>query len=138
MATKAKDFIPLQHIVDSPDFGRNLEAEVLSDTRDVRLLRALLAVTVTGAQEGRKFKTGRKPGTAGALRLAIAALLKNGPALTNAELWARMKTNPPGGYEFCQTARLGKYIEGPTPKDSMGYRRFMNVAAEERGKLKPG
>lgn len=138
MVTKTKGFIPLESLVDHPEFGRNLEVEGLSAVKNASLFRPVLAVTVAEAQAGRKFKAGRKPGTAGAIRLAIAVVLKSSPGLTNAELWLRLKEKPPRGYEFRESTKLGKYIEGPTAGDDMQYRRFMNVAAEERGKPKLG
>ncbi len=82
-----------------------------------------------------KFLTGRKPGTGGPIRKAIARLLKKNPDPKPRELWAALKNNPPRGWSFCDNLQ-GKYIEGPRANTGMSYARFCNIASEERGKAK--
>ncbi len=86
------------------------------------------------AKLGSKFKKGRKQGSSGPIRKAIARLLKKTPAMKNAELWRAIKDNPPRGWKAYEN-RAGHYIEGPEAGDNMGYERFCNVSAEERKKL---
>lgn len=85
------------------------------------------------AQHGKKFP-GRKPGTYGPIRKAIARLLKQRP-MKNAELWDTLKSRRPRGWTFFDNSQ-GKYIEGPKKSDGMDYARFRNIASEERKKLK--
>lgn len=94
------------------------------------LLRDLLPKAITGE----KFTRGRRSGTGGPIRKAIARLLKNNPELNNKILWNAIKDKPPRRWQVFENS-LGKYIEGPTPDKNMAYRRFINVAAEERKKL---
>jgi hypothetical protein len=70
-----------------------------------------------------------------AVRAAINKALKKSPELSNDALWITLKASPPKGYSFCETPKLGRYIDGPAPIDGMEYRRFMNIASEERKKL---
>ena len=125
--------IPLERLLDDAGFSRNLKLEARSSTRDATLFDVLLDRSVASAQTGRKFENGRKPGTGGPIRLSIARLLKEDAALRNAELWELVGKKPPRGYSFHSNG-LGKYIEGPDVARDMGYGRFCNVAAEERGK----
>ncbi len=87
------------------------------------------------AEHGQRFKDGRKPGSGGAIRKAIAKLLTKNHALKNPELWEAVKRNPPRGWQVYENARLGKYLEGPNMK-CMGYPRFCTVCGEERKKVK--
>lgn len=75
---------------------------------------------VPEALDALRFKQGRKPGTGGPIRKAIARLLKKKP-LKNAEIWQALSLNPPRGWQFLEN-RLGKYIEGPRAEDGMGAR----------------
>ena len=86
------------------------------------------------ADHGRKFP-GRKPGSGGPIRKAIARLLKASPTMENPELWAAVASKPPKGWTAFDNSQ-GKYLEGPAASDGMNYRRFCNVCSEERGKLK--
>ena len=79
---------------------------------------------------GQKFK-GRKPGSGSPIRKAIARLLANNPKMENPELWARLGAN--SGWRVYDN-RVGKYIEA-LGGQSMNYRRFRNVASEERARL---
>jgi hypothetical protein len=96
-----------------------------ADMSDVDALRKSAAL-------GRKFNVGRKPGTGGPIRKAIAALLRGNPTLKPRELWRTLKEDPPNGWAFCENS-LGKYIDGPAGHN-MSYARFSNVCKEEQGK----
>lgn len=85
---------------------------------------------------GKKFKEGRKAGTVGPIRKAIAKLLKISPTMKTADVWKALAKRPPTGWTFYDSARLGKYAEGKTPSDAMAFARFSNVCAEERKKLR--
>ncbi len=91
------------------------------------------------AELGRKFKTGRKLGTGGLIRKAIAGRLEKSPALKNPELWDVIGSKPPKGWSFFDN-RTGKYIEGPRMANgeyaNMNYERFCTVCGEERNKVK--
>lgn len=90
--------------------------------------------------KGFKFEKGRKPGTGGPIRKAIAKLLAKNPALKNPELWKAIEVKPPIGWKVnCPKyfAALVPTIEGPnTETDHMTYRRFCTVCGEERKKVK--
>jgi hypothetical protein len=86
------------------------------------------------AHTGEKFTTGRKPGSGGPIRKAIARLLKRHPDFRPRELWQKIAAHPPRGWSFHESPRLGKYIEGPKGQN-MNYGRFSNVCKEERDKL---
>jgi len=83
---------------------------------------------------GQKFSKGRKPSSPGPIRRAIAKHLKGDPEAKNAELWEAIKARPPRGWSGFDN-RTGKYFEGPQ-NENMDYRRFRNVCAEERKKMK--
>jgi hypothetical protein len=87
------------------------------------------------ALTGQKFIAGRKSGTGGPIRKAIARLLKKNQAMKNLELWETLSDNPPRGWQFNDN-HVGKYIEGPKGGDSMNYARFCNIASEEKRKLR--
>jgi hypothetical protein len=74
----------------------------------------------------------RKPGP---IRKAIARELKKNPALKNREIFSSLAATPPKGWTFFDN-RAGRYIEGPTKHDDMGYPRFSEICLEERNKLK--
>ncbi len=85
---------------------------------------------------GRRFQRGRKPRTGSAIRKAIAKALEVDPDIDNTALWKQLAKDPPRGWQCFDNAH-GKYIEGPSARDgSMSYRRFCNIAAEERGKVR--
>ena len=56
--------------------------------------------------------------------------------MKNPDLWEAIKKKPPKGWQAFESAQLGKYLEGPTPKDGMEYHRFCNICGEERNKAK--
>lgn len=86
------------------------------------------------AAGGLKFTLGRKTDTVSLIRKAIARELKRHHDMKNRELWNVIATKPPKGWEFCDN-RLGRYAEASGGRN-MSYRRFCNVCAEERRKLK--
>jgi hypothetical protein len=86
------------------------------------------------ALHGEKFKEGRKAGTGGPIRKAVARLLKRSPAMRTAELWDALQRNPPRDCEFHEN-RQGRYVDLPSG-GNMGYPRFRNVVSEEKKKLK--
>ena len=100
----------------------------LSEVEGLRLLSG------EQAAHGHKFRTGRKSGTPGPIRKAVANLLKRNPEAKNSELWEAVRRRPPKGWQAFETPKLGKYLECP-PKN-MSYARFCNVCAEERKRLK--
>jgi hypothetical protein len=83
------------------------------------------------AEHGQRFKEGRKNGTSGPIRKAIARLLAKTPTMKNPELWSAIKKNPPRGWQAFDSPRLGKYLESG-PQQSMTYKTFCNICAEER------
>ena len=83
---------------------------------------------------GNKF-TGRKPGAIGTVRKFIRAALKKNPATTNDQLWAAIVKRPPRDWSPIESPRLGRYVEGPTAAENVGWPRFRNIAAEERKRL---
>ena len=103
---------------------------------------AYAGVTVRGwvgtahlAQYAKPFKdNSEKVRKGGAIRVAIAKQLKKTPGMKNKDLWYTIAAKPPKGWEFLEND-MGMYAEGPGVKN-MDYRRFCNVCAEERGKLK--
>lgn len=80
---------------------------------------------------GLKFRSGRKLGTTGPIRKAIARELQKHPDMKNAQLWKALAAKPPKGWTFFDN-HLGKYIEGPKGGQEMSYRTFLNAAALER------
>lgn len=88
------------------------------------------------AEHGQRFKDGRKLGSGGPVRKAIAKFLAKNPAMKNPELWEAMKKKPPRGWQTYENVRLGKYLEGPASTESMKYGRFCTVCGEERKKVK--
>ena len=84
--------------------------------------------------QGVRMTRGRKSGTEGTLRKAIRAFLAIDSGMKNRELWVALKAKPLRGWEFRETPKLGKYAEGPKGQ-SMRYKRFSEVALEEREKL---
>lgn len=89
--------------------------------------------------QGRAFTMGRKPGSSGPVRKAIARLLAKNPGMKNRDLLAAIKQNPPKGWQVEEFTHFDYPPEIVGPKreiDRMGYERFCNVAAEERKKAK--
>jgi hypothetical protein len=102
-----------------------------------RLANALLLCAVPDAEERRKFK-GRRPGEGrGPIRKAIVRVWR-GPFEGRTEvepidMWSFFAERPelvPRGWKFCETTKLGKYIEGPKAKDGISYKRFQNLVRE--------
>lgn len=98
--------------------------------------KGLRALAGDQAEHGQLFKDGRKPGSGGPIRKAIAKLLAKAPTMRNPDLWEAIKNKPPKGWQAYESARLGKYLEGPTTKKEMGYGRFCTVCGQERKKVK--
>ena len=82
---------------------------------------------------GKRFTAGRKLGTKGLIRKTIARLLTKTPRMKNADLWEAIANKPPKGWSAYDNSQ-GKYLEGPE-NENMGYKRFCNVASEERKNL---
>lgn len=80
------------------------------------------------AIKGEKF--GNKGRGAGKWRKFIATQLKKNPSAKNAELWAAAKAKNYAGWDFYDSPT--KYAMGPDGE--IGFARFCNIAAEERGK----
>jgi len=80
---------------------------------------------------GQKFAAGRKPGSVGPIRKAMARLLRRNPSMKNLELWNALRDKPPRGWKLYDN-REDKYIVGPKPSDGMSWERFCNIASEER------
>lgn len=112
-------------------FAAQKSFELVRDAmQKIRPLEAL-------AFHARQFKLGRKSGTGGPIRKAIAKVLKKNPHFKNPDLWVALSANPPKGWQFFNN-RAGQYIEGPNfAEDHMIYRRFCTVCGEERKKIKP-
>jgi hypothetical protein len=85
------------------------------------------------AATGKKFCDGRKRGTGGSIRKAIAKLLKTSPGLKNPELWDEIKAKLPKRWQAFDND-LGKYLEDPHMKVT-GYGRFCNICGQERKKI---
>lgn len=120
-------------IEESPAWNALYERRLLDALRDCAGPE-LTAPLIPLAEHGRKFKAGRKPGTGGPIRKAIAKALKRDRTLTPRTLWAMLADSPPRGWEFCEN-HAGKYAAGSKGRN-MSYKRFQNVAKEERDKLK--
>lgn len=87
------------------------------------------------SRTGKKFVSGRKPGSAGPVRLAIRRYLKRQPQARAAQIWTALSANPPKGMTFYDN-RLGKYIETDGQPDTQ-YRQFANLVSMERKLLAP-
>jgi len=127
--------IPLEALLKDKGFDRNFKL-AMKDGTDDRLASALQDMVLAQAHAGAPFKAGRKKGTISPLRKAIKKALAANPDATNYELWNAVAHKPPRGYQAYDSPRLGRYFEGPTPRDGMKFPRFRNVAAEERKLLK--
>lgn len=91
------------------------------------------------AEHGQRFKDGRKPGSGGPIRKAIAKLLAKNPTMKNPDLWGAIKKKPPKGWsaEEPRYFNFEPELLGPNPEtDHMSYRRFCTVCGEERRKVK--
>lgn len=94
---------------------------------------AFLCPLATFGQPFKKHSNAkRKPGQ---IRKAIARELKKNSSLKNREIFSNLAASPPKGWAFFDN-RAGRYIEGPTKPDDMGYPRFSEICLEERTKLK--
>jgi hypothetical protein len=83
---------------------------------------------------GQKFAAGRRPGSGGPIRKAIARLLATNPSMKNAELWDTIAAKPPRGWRLWQDRDGHRHIDGPKGIPGMGYARFCTIASEERGR----
>jgi hypothetical protein len=88
------------------------------------------------AQKGVKFIKGRKKGTIGPWRKAIAKMLAGDPAMKNAEMWAALQRKPPKGWTFIESNRLGDRFEGPGAGQEFKHSTFLTSASEERKRRK--
>ena len=111
-------------------FRKGAVGAAVEIVRGLGYLQAALEGVVPLAIVGRKFTAGRKPGAHGPLRKQVARLLKLHPAYSNARLWDAMRRNPPRGW---QVTHSDCWIDG---QGNVTRKRFSNVAAEERAKLK--
>jgi len=93
----------------------------------------LRALAGEQAEIGQRFREGRKVGTVGPIKKAISKLLAKDPNMKTPELWKAISNKPPKGWQAFESARLGKYLEGPGVQN-VGYRRFSNICSEERKK----
>ena len=88
---------------------------------------------------GEKFSKGRKLGTSGPIRKAIAELLAKNPAMKNPELWDEIKKSPPKGWSVEEPKhfrQLDPEIIGPNLEtDHMKRGRFDTVCGQERRKV---
>lgn len=118
-------------------FELHQAGELVASMRAGRELFALTAYVrdLPATELGKKMKTGRKPGTVGPIRRAVASYLKKHPAAKNEEIWQALAGKPPRGWVFMDN-RLGRYIEGPAVGDRMEIARFRNICAEARKPLK--
>jgi hypothetical protein len=87
------------------------------------------------ARKGDKFKPGRQAGKVSPLRKAVRAYLKSFPDTTAEAVWAALKERPPRSMSFCESPRLGRYVETEGQKDT-GWGRFQNIVSEEKRALK--
>ncbi|MBS0323745.1 MAG: hypothetical protein JSR19_07830 [Proteobacteria bacterium] len=97
------------------------------------------AVALKFVPIGVKFSQGRKPGTGGPIRKAIAKLLAKNPAMKNPDLWEAIKKKPPKRWSAEEHPYYGfePELRGPNREtDHMSYRRFCTVCGEERKKVK--
>jgi hypothetical protein len=125
----------------SDEFVAHMSEQAKLETQMVEFMRSC-GVEVRGlwsaahlAQYAKPFKdNSEKVRKGGAIRVAIAKQLKKTPGMKNKDLWYTIAAKPPKGWEFLEND-MGMYAEGPGVKN-MDYRRFCNVCAEERGKLK--
>jgi hypothetical protein len=87
------------------------------------------------SKTGKKFVSGRKPGSIGPVRQAIRRHLKRQPQANAAQIWAALSVKPPKGMTFYDN-RLGKYIESDNHPETQ-YRQFANLVSFERKLLTP-
>lgn len=85
------------------------------------------------ASVGKKFRDGRKPGTLGPVRKALRASIKKNCALSTLELWDNVANRLKGkGWTAYDTAKTGRYLEGPAAGDNVNYSTFASYATQER------
>ena len=132
----ARKIVHAEGVVAAADYLIGLDSRPGADDPSAASARAIVSVQLLDEKiaHSQKFLDGRKPGTVGPIRKAIASLLRHDPRATNATLWDVIRSKPPRGWQACENSTCGKYIEGPWGAD-MGYRRFCNVCAEERRKF---
>ena len=85
------------------------------------------------ADTGRRFRGGRKAGSAGPVRLAIRRVLSRNSTASALQVWEAINTRPPKGMALYDSPRLGKYIETKGRKDT-GWARFQTIVSEERNR----
>jgi hypothetical protein len=107
----------------------------LNFLKAARLAGKRMAFLLPLSQTGQKFVSGRKPGSAGPVRLAIRRYLKRQPQARAAQIWAALSAKSPKGMTFYDN-RLGKYIETDGQPDTQ-YRQFANLVSMERRLLAP-
>jgi len=81
-----------------------------------------------------RFTKGRKPESGSPIRKLVAKILKANPSIKNPAIWAEVSKKPPKGWTAYDN-HAGKYIEGKTVNETMGYGRFCTVCGEERKKI---
>ena len=111
-----------------------IEESQWSEWLERRLIVALYRIAEPLAEIGELFRKGRKKSSGGPIRRAIERALNRDRTLKPRTLWRMFTDDPPRGWTFCDN-RQGKYAAGPQG-GNMSYRRFSNVAKEERDKLK--
>lgn len=95
-------------------------------------LRELLANWHPYANNGLKFKEGRKQGSFGPVHKAIERVLKKTPDLPPRKVWEALKAEPPRGLKFLDN-RAGEYIEHAKGETSRA--RFNNTVREVKSHL---
>lgn len=85
------------------------------------------------ARLGKRFKQGRKKGSAGPVRKAIARRLRKNPLAKNPEIWEALRKAPPRGWQFFEN-RQGQYIEHQD--GYTGRHHFNTICGEERKKIR--
>lgn len=143
-----------RYITRYPEYMRNLKPEMMSVEipnrilDDIDELYVLKYAVNAGEQDGlsilldgktadqivtgKKFLSGRKSNSIGPVRKFIRNALKKNPEMKNADLWEAIKERPPRGWDVMENSRFYKYIEKPNSGDNVGWKRFCNIAAEER------
>ena len=117
------------------DGNNDLAFAWLNFLKAARLAGKRMEFLLPLSQTGQKFVSGRKPGSAGPVRLAIRRHLKRQPQARAAQIWAALSAKPPKGMTFYDN-RLGKYIETDGQPDTQ-YRQFANLVSMERRLLAP-
>ena len=85
-------------------FRRGNTSHALEILRVLVMVMQTMEQLVPKAKVGQSFKAGRKPGTVGPIRKAIAKLLKSRPTMKTADVWETLAKRPPPGWTFYDTA----------------------------------